>query len=419
MRICRHPLLALAVLLVLSGGRASAAPELKKVRILLVFDTTSDLNDQLVKDEKRIGRLLRANLPAARMEVRTLRGRDATREKILAYYRNLRTSDDEGLVFFYGGHGAMDPRKGHYLQLQNGKRGGELVRSELRKAMEDKKAGLVVILTDCCSNMRRVSKRQLNEETQEKVTARGKFHPTLRSLFFQARGTVDITAATGTVSWGDDASGGLFTRSLCKMLTTSPAALGAGKDGALSWKEFFPRLKRNTETTFRAWKEEMRKANGGRDEVGARTMQTPQAFALGKQGNNNAQTWAVVSLTNETTRPLRYSVRWSTQSSWEQKELAPGKRTCHALPLPRPDQEVSLLARLEVGGTVKPHTLKVSRYSGDGKPGFDDGWKYRWWTRPSRVARRDGKGGPGNALALDAGNEDDQTAQTVTSAKPR
>src|SRR5262249_17060179 len=138
-RICRHPLLALAVLLALAGGRASAAPELKKVRILLVFDTTSDLNDQLVKDEKRIGRLLRTHLPAARVEVRTLRGREATREKILSHYRNLRTSAEEGLVFFYGGHGAMDPRKGHFLQLQNGKPRQELLRSELRQAMEAKK----------------------------------------------------------------------------------------------------------------------------------------------------------------------------------------------------------------------------------------------------------------------------------------
>jgi hypothetical protein len=395
-RICRHPLLVLALLvLALTGGRASAASELTKVHVLLVFDTTSDLKDQLVRDQKRVGRLLRNNLPPKLVEVKTLIGREATREKILAYYRSVPVSADEGLVFFYGGHGAMDPKKGHYLQLQNGKKGAELIRADLRKAMEARKPGLVVILTDCCSNTRKVAKRQL-ENQEEKVTPRGVFHPTMKALLYQARGTVDITAATGTVSWGDDDNGGLFTRSLCKMLTTSLSMLKGGKEGVLTWQEFFPKLRRDTETTFRSWAAEMRRLNPG-DKIDSRT-QTPQAFVLPKQGNNNSKAWAVVSLSNEMKRPLRYQVRWSTQSRWESKVLAPGAKTVHVLPLAKADTEVYLEAKMEGIAGTKVQKMKVNHHTGDSKPGFGDGFPYRVRTRvASRVSRRDAR--PASASA--------------------
>src|SRR5262245_40201850 len=109
-RICRHPLLALAIALpALVGGQAQAAPDdLKKVRVLLVFDTVDrELRDQLVKDEKRVKKLLTSYIPKGRLTVQVLSGREVTREKILAYYRDLRTSSEESLLFFYGGHGAV------------------------------------------------------------------------------------------------------------------------------------------------------------------------------------------------------------------------------------------------------------------------------------------------------------------------
>jgi hypothetical protein len=367
------------------AGRLQAAPpELKRIHVLVALDTTSDLKDELVIDRHRLVRLLHHGIPADRLDLKFLTGAKLTPASVLAHYQHLRISPDEGLVFFYGGHGAMDPKKGHYLQLQNGKKGAELIRADLRKAMEARKPGLVVILTDCCSNARRLGKRNV-EADEAHVKTRGQFNPLLRSLFFQARGTVDITAATGHESIGNDVHGGLFTATLCKLLAAPPATLDTSKDGVVSWPEFFHRLRRETETTFHAWKKEARKANGGKD-VDLPRNQTPHAFALGHQGNN-ARTWAVVSLTNETARPLHYSVRWSIRSNWEKKELAPGKRAVHALPLARPDQDVALLARIEVGGSVQSPKLKVNRYSGD-RPGFENGRKYRWRPRTARALRR-------------------------------
>jgi hypothetical protein len=356
---------------------AAGKPDLKRLRVLLVFDTVSDLKDQLVRDEERITRVLRSTIPARLLEVKLLRGRDATRERILAYYRNLKTGPDEGLVFFYGGQGATTPEKGHSLQLQNGRPRAELARSELRKAMEAKKAGLVVILTDCCSNTRRVARSQRQADGWP-VTSPDTFHPTLRSLFFQARGTVDITGATGKVSWGDDLNGGLFTRALCKMLTTSLSALKGRKDGVLTWREFFPRLRRETETTFRTWSEEMRRADPA-SKIDARN-QTPQAFALGRAAPaEQSPVFSVVSLENAKPTPLTFHYRWSSDAAWKVGTLAPGDKACYSLSLAQTGDNLPDPAALEVqlDGSPQAHKLKGVLYVGDQPPTFDDGKKYR------------------------------------------
>ena len=69
-------------------------------------------------------------------------------------------------------------------------------------------------------------------------------HPTVRCLFFQARGTVDITAATDNASWSDNKKGGLFTRSLARLVELTPLReLDKDRDGVVTWSEFFPQLR--------------------------------------------------------------------------------------------------------------------------------------------------------------------------------
>src|SRR5262249_46341491 len=194
---------------------------------------------------------------------------------VLAYYKSLKTSPDEALVFFYGGHGAIDPRRGHYLQLQNGRRSEGLVRSELRQAMQGQKGGVVVLLTDCCSVFPRRDGTALIE--RDAVQPARELAPVLRALFFQSRGLVDVTAsAPGTPSWGDRKYGGLFTYTLCGLLGGRPEAVGADREGRLTWKSFFPVLRTATDGQFRRWLREGDRPGAG---LGARN-QLPHAFAL-------------------------------------------------------------------------------------------------------------------------------------------
>src|SRR5262245_55646016 len=104
-------LAALAALFASPGAGASGA-ELKKLHILLAFDTNSDLASQLVIDRFRLPNVLRHGIPRNRMTLTVLTGNNVTPEKVIAHYRALKVAKDEGLFFFYGGHGAYDTSKG-------------------------------------------------------------------------------------------------------------------------------------------------------------------------------------------------------------------------------------------------------------------------------------------------------------------
>jgi hypothetical protein len=295
-----------------------------------------------------------------------------TRERILGYYRNLTTGPDEGLVFFYGGHGALDKVKGHFLELQAGK-GKPLLRSELRKAMEARKAGLVVLLTDCCSTPKRLP--AVSRDAAASSESARTLHPTVRCLLFQARGTVDVTAATATASWSDNEQGGIFTRALCELLSADLKALDTDRDQFVSWREFFPRLRRGTESTFKQWRKEMRRRGLG-DEIDA-TDQKPYAWALGgavARPTPAAPEFVVVSLNNKSGEEVRYRYRWSNESAWKSGTLRPGGQAYHARRLGADSRGVVLEAKFDGMNSVVQ--LKPLRWTGKGQPGYSAGAKY-------------------------------------------
>jgi hypothetical protein len=265
--------LALASLNFTASPLCAAPAELTRVRVLLAFDSASNLAGQLVIDEARLVRVLRASIPAGRLDLTVLKGRDLTRANVLGYYQRLRTGPREAIVFFYGGHGTLVPHRGHVLSLQEGK--DPLLREQVRRAMLSKRAGLTVLLTDCCSaypKRRGVAERAALDE------ARGPSAP-LQHLFLRARGLVDVTAASpGGSSYGDSRRGGLFTFAFCQLAARPLHDLDSNRDGRVSWKEFFPPLQRATEGAFRDWYREMRDRPGA--ETITDTHQRPQAFAL-------------------------------------------------------------------------------------------------------------------------------------------
>jgi hypothetical protein len=276
-----EPVLGLLVLAVLLGARAATAapprpsppPELKRLRVLLVLDTNSDLGWQEEVNEDRVRQVLEMNVPAKLLEIKRLRGRDATREKVLAHYRGLKTGPDEALLFYYGGRGGLDPKtRQESFHLEGGK-GKPLFRWEVHNALKAKKPGLVVLISDCAS-------RPFHLYRGSRITASApaqRTSPVFRNLFFQARGVVDITsAAPGTLGWGDGFMGGIFTRSLCRLLRQKPAELDTNRDGFVSWKEFFPLLQKDTQAIFNTWKKD---ATDRGEEVDAQG-QKPHAFAL-------------------------------------------------------------------------------------------------------------------------------------------
>jgi hypothetical protein len=367
------PFFALAVSLCLPGAQLGAAEELQKLHVVLVFDTKSDLKKQLVVDKRRIENLLKQNIPGKRFQTTTFTGSQVTRAKILAHLKGLKVGSNEGLLFFYGGHGALDPKtRGHYFQLQDGKKGAELFRSDVLAAMRGTGAPLRVLLTDCCSSS--LSTRA-QPKLDVKTVARGTLHPTLRNLLFEARGEVDITAASpGTPSWGDDEQGGLFTRSLCKALLAPRDSLDLDRDGNVTWEEFFPVLRYQTEVTFKNWSDFWKKRGEG-DAID-QDSQVPVSPSL-------RYTYGVISIINRASKPLTYRYRWTGQTEWRKKTLKSGEKIVHSLPLVGSKQEEARF-EIQVEKAPRPSQYAPARWTGAGEPDFEVGKLFNWNPKPKK-----------------------------------
>jgi hypothetical protein len=347
------------MMLIVGLGASAVAQipaELRKVHALLVIDTRSGLGESVKLDGERVDRILSSNLPPDRVEIRVLTDKDVTVEAILGYYKNLKISGNDALFFYYAGHGATDPQKGHFLALQE-LNARPLLRDELRRAMQEHGPGLAVLITDCCSNRFKLPGRARRVISDE-GTART-IHPVLRCLLYQSRGLVDLTAASGNVAFGDDHDGGLFTRTFEKLVRSGIPPSDTNHDGFVSWPEFFAQLQTQTENTFVTWAQRQRAMGATVDQ----NTQRPFAYELGSVPDT-------VSLRNDTAGTLSYQYRWKGQTSWESSSIPPQGMVHHASPAigggaaaPRLEVrfEGAKTAELPVGKTYRFHETRSAR----------------------------------------------------------
>ena len=179
-----------------------------------------------------------------------------TASAILSYYRGLNVGPNDALLFYYAGHGATDAKQGHFMAVQD-LAAKPLLRSDLKKAMQQKQPGLIVILTDCCS-----TSFHLPGKTRRVFADKGTaatVDPLLRCLLYQSRGVVDITAASGNASFGDDHEGGIFTRTFAGLVADGTAGSDGNNDGFVTWSEFFARLQARTQRVFVTWAQHQRR----------------------------------------------------------------------------------------------------------------------------------------------------------------
>jgi hypothetical protein len=365
----RNHLLA-AVAVVVGGACAPAAdPPPGKLYALLAIDTASNLRDSVEVDGGQMDRLLKANVPAARLDLQTLTGTKLTAAAVAAHFKGLKVRPEDTVLLFYAGHGATDPDKGHAFVPQMGKV-PPVFRSDVRDAMKKTGAGLVVLLSDCCSTKSRLAGKPGYGATRPVTPAAGTaIHPTLGDLFFGHRGVVDVTAATdGEASWGDPQGGGLFTRTLARQLVRPPSALDADGDKFVSWKEFFPAVQKGTEGEYKAWSAKMR----ARGEDVDQPTQRPREFSLGEAGGTGpkaepaVRTFATVCLVNESGEEVKFKYRFTGQEAWQPAALAPGKRGEYSAP----QGKAAYLPRFELqfDGAKSAAELEADAWSGTDTP---------------------------------------------------
>jgi hypothetical protein len=345
-------------------------PELKKLYVITVFDTNDEeLAKSLLRDKKRLEETLKVTIPKARFEIVASLVKDKVNaDNILAAVKALKgkVTKEDSVLLYYGGHGAINEKWGHLLKMTNGV---DLRRSTLRKELEGLNAGLVVFLSDCCSTKERFDKTEPDPRT---IPSPG-IHPTVSHLFFRERGFVDITAASDDAAWSDDKNGGLFTRSLSRLMKRSPEDLIDLKKGKqVTWQRFFPLLQKETEQFFAEWSAAMH-ARYPNAVIRSKT-QRPHAFNLGAEQPKAA--YAVVEIENGKSTPLTYKFKWEdpeaedgTKPKWEEVTLKPGQRLAHTVILP-PDAKDGDLPRMEMDwdGVKRVQKLPALMWAEDRAP---------------------------------------------------
>jgi hypothetical protein len=257
-------------------------PELKKIHVLLVIDTNSDIRDYVAPDEATMKEIFFGGVPADRHDLKVLKGDDATPDGIIEYYRRLRAGQDEGLVYYYSGHGATI--KDQVLALgfnrDRGQAGQQLRRQTLISAMRQKNAGLIVVFTDCCTTQVTAGRQEPTLGAGPPPEGARELNPVMRCLFVQHRGIVDITAATNAASVGYKDVGGAFTLVLNELLVNAEVKRFNASGDFVTWKEFFEPLRDRTNNLVSTL---ARKAGAAGHEVKTDT-QVPQALQLADEG---------------------------------------------------------------------------------------------------------------------------------------
>jgi hypothetical protein len=271
---------------------------LDRIRVLIVIDTGDpNLRSAVLKDRHNLKRALKDLIPADRYTVDEMVGENNTPDKVIGYYRDLKTGPNEGLVFYFSGHGATLPDRDKVYRQQvmamghvPKKRKGYLFpRETLVNAMPFKNAGLAVVLTDCCANhipytlpplvsSPATVGARLGDEGPKEIA------PVVRNLFFEARGIIDVTAADHDVAGFDPDAGSFFTLALAHLLREDVASFNPLNKDFLRWKDFFPRLREETNKEMQYYK----RKRGDKDDA----TQYAKAFQLGGEANEvNRPRW--------------------------------------------------------------------------------------------------------------------------------
>jgi hypothetical protein len=254
--------------------------------LLIVCDTDSGL-DGIERDAEAMRSALVAGIPDERLyRIVTFQGAQVEPRKILEYYQRLAVGPDDTLAFYYTGHGATDPNRGHCLTTER----GPLFRQDLRAALVAKGARLVVLLTDCCSSVVRIEAHPQAPAPRFPEREPQPINPLLRNLFLEHRGVVDITAATEPqAAYANNLIGGFFTNALSQQLFSYDGrAADQNQDGFVTWTELFAPIRDATHEVYRSFRNEVlrnafRYSGPMVSAVQQQESQTPHAWSLGER----------------------------------------------------------------------------------------------------------------------------------------
>jgi S1-C subfamily serine protease len=188
-----------------------------RLYLVIVADTLArNIGDTVKADLDTVDGVFRANVPAQRLHVTTLAGRQVNPGNILNEVGRQRArglvARRDTLVIYYSGHGAYSMRADDHLLTTSG--GTLYLNRDLVGAARQVRPRVTVILSDACSVLvRGWPAAPAYPSPPEKIS------PIFASLFFDLRpGIVPISASMKGQSAGCDRNGGYFTQGLCGFL---------------------------------------------------------------------------------------------------------------------------------------------------------------------------------------------------------
>jgi hypothetical protein len=282
----------IAGLLVLAASSTppARAQDTGRVFALLAIDFDAHIAG-LEDDERGMTAALASGFGSTRLlNLRILKGGEVSPRAVVDAIRGFPIGPNDTLLFYYSGHGATFEGRGHVLTMSH----GNLLRSDLRAVVAQRRARLSVLLTDCCSSLVKPQKEPPMAGAQ---APQARVSPILRCLLLQHQGVVDLTSSSlGEASWSRQGTGGLFTSALSSAMGSWDVdEFDTNKDGFATWTEVFDYVRHETQASYQAFKQDL--LNQDASKLDSRMLaalqsqrdQVPQAFALGDPQRANAQ----------------------------------------------------------------------------------------------------------------------------------
>jgi hypothetical protein len=161
---------------------------------------------------------------------------------ILRAIRECPAGRDDAILVYYTGHGGYNRQHGQFLGLTSANGAEILPRTDVRNALKAKGVRLTALITDCCYSHVPIpaGPEEVGAAPPNEMSA-----AILQSLFFKARGEIDITSSQkDTPSAVDQTSKrSIFTIAMVQVMRDRA-------NDALSWDQFFLEVRDAADAEF-------------------------------------------------------------------------------------------------------------------------------------------------------------------------
>lgn len=186
----------------------------KTIHAILVADNVSDISFLTQADLKNIQNELKLVSKHTKivLKEKTFSSSTFKKENVASYLKNLNISKDDGVVFYFSGHGyrtLQKETKWPFLSFELYKKGLDM--QWVIDTIWSKKPQFALILADCCNNYAEAGLQRTTKKIMINLNRISPNYSGYKQLFVNASGCVAVcSSSAGQFSYGSQ-KGGIFT----------------------------------------------------------------------------------------------------------------------------------------------------------------------------------------------------------------